>query len=297
MTLRDVPSYEPPLFRPPSEARSLIFQVTYGCSTDSCTFCRMYKGKRFRKRREKDVLEEFEEAADLYPRTRRIFLADGDALVLSARSLALYMERLHRLFPKLERVSAYGSPQNLLRRKKEDLAAVRDAGLELLYIGVESGSAEVLKRVCKGVEPDRMVEACRKASAAGFRTSVTVILGLGGPELSREHAIETGKILTQCDPDYIGALTLMLHPGNADFAQSFDRSWRPLTIEETLKEELAMLEHIRCDACEFRSNHASNWLALKGRLQRDRKKLIDLIREVLADPDSDMLRPDWMRAL
>jgi radical SAM superfamily enzyme YgiQ (UPF0313 family) len=297
MYVGNVPRYLPPLFRPPSEARSLIFQVTYGCSTDSCTFCRMYKGKRFRKRAEAEVMAELEAAADVYPRTRRIFLADGDAFALSARVLEKYCRRLYELFPRLQRISAYASPQNILRRKAADLARARASGLEMLYIGVESGSAEVLRRVRKGATPDEIAESCRRVKGAGFTTSVTVVLGLGGPELLEEHATQTGRVLTACDPDYIGALTLMMHEGNQNYAETFGRPWRPLTVAETLTELRLMLAHIECDETEFRTNHASNWLALKGRLQRDRPRLLALIDEVLSDPDSDLLRPEWMRAL
>ncbi len=297
MYVGNVPRYLPPLFRPPSEARSLIFQITYGCSNDTCTFCRMYKGKKFRKRREEEVMAEFEAAADVYPRTRRIFLADGDAFVLSARVLEKYCRRLTRLFPRLQRISAYASPQNILRRKTADLERARAAGLEMLYIGVESGSAEVLRRVRKGATPDQIAETCRRARDAGYTTSVTVVLGLGGPELLEEHAVETGKVLTACDPDYIGALTLMMHEGNRNYADTFGRPWRLLNVAETLTELRLMLAHIECDEVEFRTNHASNFLALKGRLQRDRPRLLALIDEVLEDPDSDLLRPEWMRAL
>lgn len=294
---REVPRYVPPLFRPPSEARSLIFQVTYGCSTDTCTFCRMYSDKRFRKRSEEEVLEELELAARLYPRTRRVFLADGDALVLSRRILVTYLERLHALFPSLERVTAYATPQNLLRKSPEDLRAVREAGLEMIYLGMESGSPEVLRRVEKGVTVDQIVESLRKARDAGFVTSVTVILGLGGPDLSREHAVETGRALTASGPDFIGALTLMLAEHNAGFPGCMPGTWRELTVPETLVEVRSMLEHIECDGCTFRANHASNWLALKGRLQEDRPRLLSFIDEVLADPDSPYLRPDFFRAL
>jgi radical SAM superfamily enzyme YgiQ (UPF0313 family) len=297
MFTREIPHHVDPLFRPPSEARSLIFQVTYGCSSDTCTFCRMYKGKPFRKRPEAEVLEELREAADLYPRTRRVFLADGDALALSPRALTLYLKKLYELFPRLERVSAYASPQNILRRKDVDLEKVRAAGLQLLYIGLESGSAEVLRRVCKGATPDQIVESCRRVKRAGFAASVTVILGLGGPELLEEHAVETGKALTACAPDYIGALTLMLHEGNADYGERFGRNWRLLDIRETLSELKLMIEAIGCDGCELRTNHASNWLAIKGRLQRDKRRILDIIEEVLGDPDSDLLRPEWLRAL
>jgi len=295
--MREVPRYVEPVYRPPSEARSLIFQVTYGCSSDTCTFCRVYRGKRFRKRNEREVLEEFEAAASLYPRTRRIFLADGDALVLAPRIVLDYLERLHALFPRLERVTAYATPQNLLRRAPEDLRAIREAGLTMLYIGIESGSARILEMVRKGVTPDQHVEACLRAGAAGFDTSLTVILGLGGPRFSEEHAVETGRVLTACRPTYIGALTLMLAEHNADFPASMYEGWRMLDIAETLREVRSMLENISCDGCVFRANHASNWLALKGTLMRDRPRLLSFIDEVLADPDSPYLRPDTFRAL
>ena len=294
---REVPSYVEPLYRPPSEARSLIFQVTYGCSSDTCTFCRVYRGKKFRKRNEREVLEEFEAAARLHPRTRRIFLADGDALVLSPRILLGYLERLHERFPALERVTAYATPQNLLRKDPDDLRAIHEAGLAMLYIGIESGSARILEMVHKGVTPDEHVEACLRACEAGFDTSLTVILGLGGPRHSEEHARETGRILTACRPTYVGALTLMLAAHNADFPSSMYDGWRMLDIAETLREVRLMLEHTDCDGCTFRANHASNWLALKGRLQEDRPRLLAFIDEVLADPDSPYLRPDYFRAL
>lgn len=292
-----IPSHVPPVYRPPSEARSLIFQVTYGCSSDTCTFCRVYHTKRFRKRNEEEVLSEFEQAARLYPRTRRIFLADGDALVLSPRILCTYLERLHALFPRLERVTAYATPQNILRKSPRDLEAIRQAGLTMIYYGVESGSEKILEMVRKGVKPDEHVQALRKASDAGLLTSVTVILGLGGPRLSEEHAAQTGKVLTGGSPDYIGALTLMLGPHNADFPSSMYPGWRELEIPEVLSEVRALLEHTLCDNCEFRANHASNWLTLKGRLQADRMRLMDFIQEVLDDPDSPYLRPEQFRAL
>jgi coproporphyrinogen III oxidase-like Fe-S oxidoreductase len=257
----------------------------------------MYTGKKFRKRSEREVLEEFEEASALYPRTRRIFLADGDALVLSRRILVGYLERLYDLFPALERVTAYATPQNLLSKSPADLRGIREAGLEMIYVGMESGSDEILERIAKGVTRDQIVESVSKAKEAGFVTSVTVIVGLGGPELSREHAVETGRALTASSPDYAGALTLMLADHNADFHLCMPDGWRELSIAEALGEVRQMLEHTLCEACEFRANHASNWLALKGRLQKDRSRLLAFIDEVLADPDSPYLRPGMFRAL
>ncbi len=293
----EIPRYVPPVYRPPSEARSLIFQVTYGCSSDGCTFCRVYAGKRFRKRPETEVLAEIDRAARPYASARRVFLADGDALVLSRRALAAILSRLFERFPRLERVTAYATPQNLLRKTPEDLRAIREAGLSMIYVGVESGSAEVLRRVRKGVTPDETVAALGKAGEAGFTTSVTVILGLGGPDLSREHAIETGRVLTAARPDYIGALTLLVGDHNAGFHECMGPGWRPLDPAETLREARLLIESTGCDGCEFRANHASNWLPLGGRLQRDRARLLALIDEVLADPDSPLLRPEEWRAL
>jgi radical SAM superfamily enzyme YgiQ (UPF0313 family) len=295
--LLDVPHHVPPVYRPPSEARSLIFQVTYGCSTDRCTFCRVYSTKRFRKRNEREVLEELGKAAAIYPSTRRVFLADGDALVLSTRILSTYLERLYALFPRLERVTAYASPQNLLHKSPEELGAIRAAGLTMLYVGIESGSDRILTMVDKGVTAEQHVTALRKANDAGFTTSVTVILGLGGPELSERHARETGRVLSRCAPDYVGALTLMLGAHNADFPRCMYGSWRELTTAEVLREVRTLLEHTTCEGCEFRANHASNYLSLKGRLPQDRDRLIGFIDEVLADPDSPYLRPEEFRAL
>jgi hypothetical protein len=297
IVMPDVPRHVPPLYRPPSEARSLIFQVTYGCSSDTCTFCRVYAGKPFRKRGEREVLEEIELAARRHPGTRRVFLADGDALVLSRRVLVAYLERLRALMPRLERVTAYATPQNILSKRIGDLEAIRRAGLGMIYLGMESGSDEVLSRIRKGVTRERIVEALVKAREAGFRTSVTVILGLGGPRLSREHAIETGRALTESAPDYIGALTLMLGDHNAGFPACMEPGFRELTVAEVLGEVRLMLEHIDADGCEFRANHASNWLSLKGRLAGDRPRLIEFIDEVLADPLSPYLRPGAFRAL
>ncbi len=293
----EIPHLIPPVYRPPSEARSLIIQVTYGCSSDSCTFCRVYATKRFRKRSEAETLGEIELASRAHPSTRRVFLADGDALVLSSRILIGYLHRLYDLFPMLERVTAYASPQNILSKSPEDLAAIRAAGLTMLYYGVESGSARLLEMVKKGVTPEQHVEALRKASDADFATSVTVILGLGGPELSEEHACETGRVLTACRPDYIGALTLMLGPHNADFPLCMYPGWRELRIPEVLREVRTLLSNTLCDGCEFRANHASNWLSLKGHLTRDRPGLVEFIDEVLADPESPYLRPGFFRAL
>jgi len=294
--MREVPCYVGAVFRPPSEARSLIFQVTFGCSSDTCTFCRVYAGKPFAKRSEGEVLEEFERAARIYPGTRRIFLADGDAMVLSRRILVGYLSRLRGLFPRLERVTAYATPQNIKRKKLDDLRAIREAGLDMVYVGMESGSREILRRVRKGVEPEEIVESLVKARQAGLATSATVILGLGGPDLSEEHARETGRALTASEPDYVGALTLMLAEHNADFPDCMGPGWRELEIGEVLREARLMIEHIGC-ACTFRANHASNWLALKGRLPGDRPRLLAFIDEVLADPDSPHLRPDFYRAL
>jgi radical SAM superfamily enzyme YgiQ (UPF0313 family) len=269
--------YDMPLFRPPSEADSLILQATYGCSANSCTFCLMYKTKRFR--------------------TRRIFLADGDALVIRASQLLAILELLYQSFPRLERVTSYANPLNLLVKSQAELFAIRRAGLTMLYYGVESGDDEILRRVKKKAETPGMIEGCVKAHAAGFDLSVTVLLGLAGKKLSRRHAENTASVLNEIQPRYIGALTLMLGPLEKYFAQSMGEGFQFLDMMETLQELRWLVEGLELKNSVFRSNHASNYLALRGDLPRDKKKLLAVIDSALADADSPLIRPDYFRAL
>ncbi len=290
--------YDMPLYRPPSEARSLIFQATIGCTHNKCAFCVAYQGKRFRARPEKELFAEIDWAASHMPRTRRIFLADGDALALSPRRMTRILERLYSSFAKLERVTCYASPQNLLGKSIEDLKSIHSAGLSMLYFGLESGDDEVLKRIDKGATCEQMVTACGKAHKAKFDLSITVILGAAGPKNSERHARATAAALDRIKPKYASALTLMLAPRRPSYQEVFgDPDWRMLDQREILVECRVLLDNMHADGITFRSNHASNYLALKGDLQKDRRRLLDTIDKVLDDPDSPLLRPEFLRAL
>lgn len=306
--------YVEPIYRPPSEARSLILQVTVGCSNlvtrpdpssptgyrvkRGCAFCVAYQTKPFRARPHDEVLEEIDRVAAVVPSTRRIFLADGDAVVLSTRRLTEILQRIDQRFPRLERVTAYASPKNLLKKSVAELRELREAGLTMVYLGIESGHDEVLERVDKRSTADQMVEGCLKAKEAGIALSLTVILGLGGPRLSREHAEATAEVINRINPEYAAALTLMVEPRVPSFTEVFDDpEFRLLDVPEALAECRHLLAHLDTEGTEFRSNHASNWLALKGRLNRDQPRLLATIDQALSDPDSPLLRPDYWRAL
>jgi hypothetical protein len=283
--------YVEPIYRPPSEARSLIFQVTIGCSNlavrpddasptgyrvaRGCAFCVAYQAKPFRARPRADVLDEIDRVAAVVPSTRRVFLADGDAVVLKTERLVEILERLRVRFPRLERVTAYASPRNLLKKSVDDLRALRDAGLAMVYVGIESGDDEVLRLVDKRSTADEMIEGCLKAKEAGIALSLTVILGLGGPARSRQHARETARVLNAIGPEYAAALTLMIEPRVPMFQEVVgDPDFRELSVAETLSECRELIACLETEGTEFRSNHASNWLALKGRLTADKTRLL-----------------------
>jgi radical SAM superfamily enzyme YgiQ (UPF0313 family) len=290
--------YERSIYRPPSEARSLILQATVGCSHNQCAFCVAYQGKRFRVRSEEELFPEIDWAAQTMGQVRRVFLADGDALVLSTERLLRILERLYDRLPGLERVTAYGSPQNLLHKGAEDLKRLRAAGLTMIYYGVESGHDEVLTRIRKGATAEQLCTAGFMARDGGMDLSVTVILGLGGPRLSIRHAKATAQVLNQIVPRYASALTLMLEPRAPSFEEVFDDpAWRMLEPIEVLTECRTLIAHIEADGVVFRSNHASNYLALAGDLQTEKDRLLKEIDAVLDNPRSAHLRPDYLRGL
>lgn len=290
--------YEGSIYRPPSEARSLILQATIGCSNNQCAFCVAYRDKRFRVRPEADLFAEIEWVAGAMPEVRRVFLADGDALVLSTDRMLRILEKLYGKLPGLERVTAYGSPQNFLRKSVADLKRLRAAGLTMVYYGIESGDDEILKRIGKGATAQEIVEGGLKARQAGIDLSATVILGLGGPGLSKRHAEATARVLSAIVPRYASALTLMLEPRKPGYEEVFgDPNWRVLDAMEALAECRLMLAGIDADGIVFRSNHASNYLSLAGDLQKDKQRLLETIDNVLDDPDSRQIRPEHLRRL
>ena len=283
------------VYRPPSEARSLIVQVTYGCSHNTCAFCSMYKAKRFALRPLDEILEDFHSARQVYPHVRRIFLADGDALVRKAEELYTVLDTISSLFPECERVSCYASPSSLHLRTEEELKILREKGLALVYMGLESGCDEVLTRMRKGHDAAYIVAMGQKARRCGLALSVTAITGLGGPELLEHHARETAAAFNAMNPEYIGMLTLMVEPGTPLFDWVKDGSFRLLSPVQVLDETEQLLNALDSPGTVFRMNHASNYLDLRGTLNDDRDALLASIRR--ARQDLSLLRPEQWRGL
>lgn len=274
-------TYEGRVFRPPSEAYSLIVQVTIGCSHNKCTFCDMYKEKQFRIRPLEDVKRDFDEARRMYRRVDRIFLADGDALMCRAEHMAEILRYIRAVFPECERVTSYGSPKSVLVKTQEELNELHALGLEMIYLGLESGSDTVLTRINKGETADEIVRAGLMVKQAGMKLSVTCIAGLGSTELSEEHAILTAQALSRMKPEYIGLLTLLFElptPLMRDWQEGRFYLMNPVEIAQ---ETLVLLEHIDCEGSVFRANHASNYVNLAGTLNRDRAAMCDKLRAAL----------------
>lgn len=288
--------YEGSIYRPPSEAHSLILQVTIGCSHNNCTFCSMYKDKKFRIRNISDVLEDLDYARKHYRGTTRVFLADGDALVLKTDDLIKILDRIKENFPECERVGIYASPQDILRKSLEDLKLLHEHGLGIAYLGVESGSPEILKAIKKGVTPEEMVEAGKKINASGIDLSMTLISGLGGKHNWKEHAVKSGEIISKINPKYVGLLTLMLEPGTELYNDIRQGRFEVLSPEEVLLETKEMIKNIEgVSDCVFRSNHASNYLSLRGTLPQDKERLLKQIE--MAKEDTGMLKDERFRML
>ena len=273
--------YEGIVYRPPSEAYSLIVQVTIGCSHNSCSFCNMYKEKTFRVRELKDIIADLEQAKLDYGSVKRIFLADGDALVLEFSKLKLILLKIKELFPGCERVGVYATPNDILAKSLEELRKLQDLGIGILYLGVESGSSEILKSINKGVTAQKLIMAGRKVKDSGIKLSVTLISGIGGREKISENAIESAKLISVINPDYVGFLTLMLESGTPMYKDIQDGIFHVLTPEEVMQELREFLENVEVTNCIFRSNHASNYMELAGTLPGDKDKLLSDINLAL----------------
>ena len=281
------------VYRPPSEAYSLIVQVTYGCSHNTCAFCGMYKEKRFALRPLAEVLEDFHLARQYYRNVGRIFLADGDALIRKVSDLVTILDTIRELFPECERVSSYASPSSLQIRTDEELQLLRDKGLTLLYMGLESGCDDVLKLMRKGHTSAEIVECGQKVKRNGIGLSVTAITGLGGPELMEAHAVDTARALNAMNPEYIGILTLVVEDGTPlqDWVQ--EGKFHLLTPAQVLQETKLMVESFDSPGSVFRMNHASNYLSLKGTLNEDKEAMLAQIRR--AEQHMETLRPEGWR--
>jgi len=283
------------VIRPPSEAGSYILQVAYGCSHNACTFCPTYGGIRFEPRDPKEILEDIEEASHLIPGTRRVFLADGNALCLPTSELKKILSRLRAAFPDLERVGVYANGRDINEKSPQELKELAELGLGIVYLGLESGDDRVLDRVRKKDRSEDMISAVAKARECGLETSVIVLLGLGGRKGSREHATRSAQVVSRMNPDYLSALTLMVVPGTPLYREQETGDF-VLPDQQGLLEELRLfLQGCELTDCVFRTNHACNYLPLKGVLSRDKEDLLKMIDSAIQRPE--LLRPEYMRGL
>lgn len=289
--------YEGMIYRPPSEAYSLLVQVTIGCSHNSCTFCTMYRDKQFRVRPQKEVFEDLEWARRAYPYVRRIFLCDGDALCLSNDRLRAIIMKIHELFPECERVTVYGNAIDVRHKTDAELRELARIGMHMVYIGAESGSDQVLKAIKKGSTRDQLIEAVQRLEAAGIQASVTFINGVTGADGDwYEHAVKTGSMISEMNASYAALLTLRLQAGSEMTEQAERGEFRLMTPEELLREAYVIIDHSKPKGpTVFRSNHASNYLSLGGVLPNDRERLMREIETGIEHPE--ILRPEYLRAL
>ena len=288
-------NYDAPLYRPPSEAKSLIFQVTLGCSFNECSFCDMYRSKEYSERSWEEVKGEIDMMSKMLPDTTKIFLADGDALNLDTEYMIQIVKYVYEKFPNLERVSCYAMPMNLLKKTPEELDAMKKAGLNMLYLGIETGSDILLKKVTKGATAKTIIKSCKKAKDAGFTLSCMVILGIGGSKYSSENARETAKVLSEVKPDYVGALTLYLENGIKDeFLTKFDEEFIRISDSEAIDELEELVTKINVnDKVVFRANHGSNAYNIAGTFPEDKQAMLDKITWMKEHPE--VVRPQGLR--
>jgi len=291
--------YVEPVFRPPSEAESLILPVTDGCSWNKCTYCEMYTApqKQFKARSEEEVLESIRLAGLRYgDQVRRVFLADGDALVLPTRRLLNILEAIHTHLPAVRRISSYCLPRNLRKKRQEEINQLAAAGLKMVYVGAESGDDEVLAAVAKGETFESTRDALDKLGAAGITRSVMILNGLGGKALSTQHADHSARLINATQPEYLATLVVSFPQGEQRLRAGFP-GWEPLDQHELFVETERFLSGLQLRRTVFRSDHASNWLVLKGTLGADKERLLAEVRQAIATPEQAHLRPAWARGL
>ena len=290
--------YEGNIFRPFSEANSYLLQCTIGCSHNQCTFCGMYKDKKYRVRQLSEIMEDIKMAKDHYGDLEKVFLCDGDAIALETDMLLAIIKKLYLTFPSLRHVGSYVGPQSTLSKSIEELRMLRAAGLTKAYIGVETGDDDLLKKIKKGVGYDQMLMAGRNLVDADINLSAMVLLGLAGKgEASKRHALATAKICNEMKPQYLAALTVTPVPGTVLYRQVQAGDFELLDPFETLEEMKQIFENITVDNMKFVGTHASNYMSITGTLQKDKQKMIAAVDEVLGNRDERMLRPDHLRGL
>lgn len=292
-------SYIEPVFRPPSEAKSLIIQVSNGCSYNRCTFCEMYTApqKKFKPKAIEDIETELKAVSGQMPGIQRFFLADGDAMTLSFRRLKEILECVQRYFPNRERVTAYCLPRNLKNKTVEQLTELRELGLKMVYVGCESGDDKVLECVQKGETFETSKDALLKLKAAGIKSSVMILNGLGGSKFSAQHAINSARLMNETQPEFVSTLVVSFPMGEERFKAGFDGDYQALTQAELFTEIKTLIEHFELEDTVFRSDHASNYLVLKGTLGQDKQAMLNKIDLALNQPGSIPLRQEWQRGL
>ncbi|MBV1839560.1 MULTISPECIES: radical SAM protein [Photobacterium] len=292
-------NYIEPVFRPPSEWKSLILQVTNGCSYNHCTFCDMYTQpqKKFRPKKPDDIERELQLIAASGARVTRVFLADGDAMTLPFARLQHICSLINHYLPTVQRIASYCLPRNLTNKTPAQLSQLRDLGLSLMYVGCESGDDEVLAKIEKGETFASSLAALEKIKAAGMKSSVMILNGLAGPALSRQHALASARLMNAAQPDYLSTLVVSFPLGTERFACNFDGQFRLLTQPELFQEMAWLLEHLELEKTVFRSDHASNYLVLKGILGRDKARMLQQVSLALTHPDCMPLREEWQRGL
>ena len=270
--------YDYPLYRPPSESNSLIIQATLGCSHNKCSFCNMYKSKKFTIKSVEDIKNDMNYFRQRYDSVEKVFLADGDALIIQAEELKEILTYIKKLFPECSKVTLYGSPKSILLKTSQELSDLKALGLSMIYMGVESGDDEVLNEINKGANSEELIKAAKKVKDANILLSVTIIAGIGGKENSKNHAIKTSEIISSMSPDYLGVLTLMVEEGTILYNKILNKEFELLNDKEILNEIKLLIEHIHVnEQVIFRCNHASNYISLKGSLPRDKEELLNKI--------------------
>ncbi|HCY87005.1 MAG TPA: radical SAM protein [Desulfobacteraceae bacterium] len=287
--------YEGMIIRPPSEAGSILLQVTLGCSHNKCTFCGTFRGKRFNIKKDDIIFQDIEFARENCRRQNRLFICDGDALIVPQKRLIAILERIRERLPWVERVGVYANTKSIKMKTDEQLRELKDLGVKIAYMGLESGDDVVLKDIRKGATAQKMIDQGRRVKAAGIKLSVTVLLGLGGRERSAVHAMETGRVLSAMDPDFVGALSLMLIPGTELHDAHEAGEFPILGPEEMLTELGQMIAATTLTDGLFHANHASNYLPIRARMPRDKEKTLELISQALQG--NVPLKPEHMRAL
>lgn len=285
--------YEGDIYRPPGEWKSYLLQTTVGCSNNTCTFCNMYRDKKFHIRPMADILEDIRMAKAYYGDVRRVFLCDGDAIIMRTNDLMTILDTLYDTFPSLEKVTTYAGPRSTLTKTPEELKLLREHGLARAYLGVETGSDALLRKVKKGVGAQQMLEAGTRLREAGMDLWVMILLGLGGREGSEQHILDTAAMMNEMKPRHLSALTLTLYPGTELYEEYRTGKFDPITPMDSLREARLLIEKLEVDPLHFTCDHASNYVPLKGSLPEDKERF--LARLDLALESGAGMRPEWSR--